>query len=94
MKKVDGSPIIATMTEESKLREQSWLKSGCNSFDGKVSSKPISFWKKQDVLKYIKENNIKIAECYGQVIAVDSRGSPILEEFADHYAFSGVQRTG
>ena len=94
MKKVGGYPIIATMTEESKLREQSWLKDGCNSFDGKISSKPISFWKKQDILKYIKEKNIKIAECYGQVIAVDKDGNPTFEDMADHYTFSGVQRSG
>jgi len=94
MKKVEGYPIIATMTEESKLREQSWLKNGCNSFEGKISSKPMSFWKKQDVLQYIKEKNVKIADCYGEVIAVDSKGNPTFDEMADHYAFSGVQRSG
>lgn len=94
MKKVDGYPIIATMTEESKLREQSWLKTGCNSFEGKISSKPMSFWRKQDTMKYIKEKGIKIAECYGQVIAVDKNGNPTFDEVAEKLAFSGVQRTG
>ena len=58
MGKLKEYPIIATMVEESKLREQAWLKSGCNSFDKKIQSKPLSFWTKQDVLQYLKSNNI------------------------------------
>ncbi|MBR4002707.1 MAG: phosphoadenosine phosphosulfate reductase family protein [Clostridia bacterium] len=87
-------PIIATMVEESKLREQAWLKSGCNSFDKKIQSKPLSFWTKQDVLEYLKLNNIKIAECYGEIIPVDKQGNPTFEDLKDRYAFSGVQRSG
>ena len=47
-------PIIATMAEESKLREQKWLENGCNAFDQKKpKSNPMSFWTEQDVLTYI-----------------------------------------
>ena len=31
-------------------------------------STPMSFWTEQDVLKYIKENNIKIASVYGDIV--------------------------
>jgi 3'-phosphoadenosine 5'-phosphosulfate sulfotransferase (PAPS reductase)/FAD synthetase len=94
MGELKGYPIIATMTEESKLREQAWLKNGCNSFEGKIMSKPISPWTKQDILQYIKENNLKIADCYGQVVAIDKDGIPTFDDLKDRYAFSGVQRTG
>ena len=65
----DRKPIIATMAEESQLRTQKWLNEGCNAFDGKYPhSKPMSFWKNQDVLRYIKDNNLKIAKVYGDVV--------------------------
>ncbi|MBR6624581.1 MAG: phosphoadenosine phosphosulfate reductase family protein [Ruminococcus sp.] len=60
--------IVATMACESKVREKSWLETGCNSFDGKYKiSKPMSFWTEQDVLEYIRRNNIEIASVYGEI---------------------------
>lgn len=62
-------PITAQMASESKIREQQWLKNGCNGFDMKSPiSNPMSFWTEQDVLQYIKENDIKIASVYGDVV--------------------------
>lgn len=62
-------PILATMTTESRLRQTVWLKQGCNAFEGKrPTSKPLSFWREQDVLEYIRENNIDICSVYGQII--------------------------
>lgn len=62
-------PIIATMATESKLRTQKWLLQGCNAYDSKnPTSKPMSFWTEQDVLLYIKINNIQIASVYGEVV--------------------------
>lgn len=61
-------PIIATMAQESRLREQKWLLRGCNAFDGHTSSNPMSFWTEQDVLQYIKENNLEIASVYGDIV--------------------------
>lgn len=92
--KVKEKPIIATMTEESENRKTAWLKTGCNSFEGKVASRPMSFWTKQDVLNYIKYYDLKMADCYGEVIPVDKENNPTFEEIKDHYMFSGVQRTG
>ena len=68
-------PYIGTLTEESKLREQAWLKHGCNAFDNaKKTSQPLSFWTEQDVLRYIKENGIEIASVYGEIVATDKSG--------------------
>ncbi len=62
-------PIIATMAEESYLRTQKWLDEGCNAFDGThPHSKPMSFWRNQDVLRYIKDNNLPIASVYGDIV--------------------------
>lgn len=62
-------PLVATMAYESVTREKAWLKDGCNSFniEHPVSS-PMSFWEESDVLQYIKQNNLKIASCYGNII--------------------------
>lgn len=68
-------PIVATMASESNLRTTEWLNSGCNSFDGKRQiSKPMSFWTEQDVLQYIKENNIPVASVYGDVVEIGEDG--------------------
>ncbi len=62
-------PITAQMASESKLRTQSWLQNGCNAFDSKnPMSNPMSFWTEQDVLLYIKENNLPICSVYGEVV--------------------------
>lgn len=76
-------PFIATMTEESRLREQKYIQNGCNGFNLKIpTSTPIAFWTEQDVLQYIYENKIPIASVYGEVIK------------ADKYYTTGCQRTG
>ena len=80
-------PIVATMAYESVAREKTWLKDGCNSFgQHKPISSPMSFWTEQDVLKYIKDNNIQIASCYGDVI--ERNDSPC------ELCTSGCERTG
>ena len=89
-------PYIGTLAEESLLREQAWLKHGCNSFDGKQTSQPMSFWTEQDVLHYIKENNIEIASVYGDILAVDNSGfmyDTILENTCN-LKCTGCSRTG
>lgn len=68
-KKTNRKPIIATMAEESQLRTQKWLYEGCNAFEAKIpTSKPMSFWTEQDVLQYIRDNSIKIASVYGDIV--------------------------
>lgn len=57
-------PILATLAVESYLRMQQYLKRGCNAFEGKIQSTPIGFWKNSDILWYIAQNDLKIADCY------------------------------
>ena len=50
-------------------REMQWLKFGCNGFNMKTPiSNPMSFWTEQDVLQYIKEENLPIASVYGDIV--------------------------
>lgn len=71
-------PITAQMASESRLRTQKWLQSGCNAFEGKNPiSNPMSFWTEQDVLLYIRLNNLKIASVYGDIITEDERSGQI-----------------
>ena len=78
-------PIIGTMACESNLRKKEWLRVGCNAFDGKnPSSKPISFWTEQDILKYIKQFNIPYPSVYGEIL-MDDKGK---------FYTTGCDRTG
>lgn len=78
--------IVATMTEESVMRQQNWLRYGCNSFEQtNPTSKPMSFWTRQDVLKYIVENNLDYCSVYGDIV---------LNEDTGLYETTGVDRTG
>lgn len=62
-------PITAQMASESNMRTQSWLEHGCNAFESsRPISNPMSFWTEQDVLQYIKQNNIEICSVYGDII--------------------------
>lgn len=68
-------PYLGTMAEESRLREQKWIQYGCNAFEsGKQTSQPLSFWKEQDVLQYIREEGLEIASVYGDIVSVDDNG--------------------
>jgi 3'-phosphoadenosine 5'-phosphosulfate sulfotransferase (PAPS reductase)/FAD synthetase len=62
--------MTAMMASESILRRSSWIKYGCNIFDSKrPQSNPMSFWKEQDVLEYIKRYKIRYADSvYGEII--------------------------
>ena len=68
-KQTNRYPIFATMACESMRRTSAWLKNGCNAFDSKdAKSNPMSFWTEQDVLLYIKLNNLPICSVYGDVV--------------------------
>lgn len=68
-KETGRKPFIGTMADESRLRKTKWLQYGCNAFDAKrPRSAPLSFWTEQDILEYIKLNNLKIADVYGDVV--------------------------
>lgn len=97
IRKTGTLPFIGTLTEESRLREQRWVRHGCNEFEGNhKSSQPMSFWKEQDVLKYIKRNGIEIAEVYGDIITVDKYGYPYdpIIDVGCKLKCTGCDRTG
>lgn len=77
-------PLVAIMAEESQRRQASWIKSGCNIFtSNRPISRPMSFWTEQDVLTYIKDNNIEIPSVYGKIIEKENK-----------LITTGEQRTG
>lgn len=88
------NPITAQMTDESKQREVRWLADGCNAFERKQPiSNPMSFWTEQDVLMYIKENNLPIASVYGDIVYEDFDGQTRLEG-CGKLCTTGCHRTG
>lgn len=98
-KQTGKKPILATMADESALRETEWLRTGCNAFESKrQTSKPMSFWTEQDVLQYINENNLKIASVYGDIVEKDCYGfeysTNLLGEKVGKLYTTGCNRTG
>ncbi len=90
-------PIVGTLAEESMMREQAWIRHGCNAFEGsKAKSQPMSFWLEQDVLEYIKTEGIEIASVYGDIVAVDDSGMEYESTLAPcgKLKCSECQRTG
>ena len=78
-------PITGIMASESDMRKTEYLKNGCNSFkENKERCNPLGFWTEQDILKYIKENNLEYASVYGDIIR-DEKGV---------YYTTGEKRTG
>lgn len=85
--------MTAEMAAESRLREMSWLRNGCNGFDMKIpKSTPMAFWTEQDVLEYIYKYNLPIAEPYGEVIETECQYTFDGEQCK--YATTGCDRTG
>ena len=69
--------IIGTLASESRLRYNNWLKTGCNAFENKKPiSQPLSFWTEQDILYYIKSNNIPYCSVYGDIVVSNNDGIP------------------
>lgn len=94
-------PILATMTTESMLREKNWFKNGCNAFESKnPSSQPLSFWTEQDILQYIKQNDLQIASVYGEVVFAENPEQIRIDEYGlegcgtDRLITTGCNRTG
>lgn len=96
-KKTGKHPITAQMATESRLRTQKWLQHACNGFDmNEPKSNPMSFWTEQDVLQYIKENNLPIASVYGDIVSRDKEGYEYTDELVPGGKLytTGCYRTG
>ena len=62
-------PFLGMMADDSLLRKNMYLKSGCNSFDSaRPKSMPLGFWTEQDILQYIKNNNLELCSIYGDIV--------------------------
>lgn len=91
----DRQATVATMAAESRLRMTYWLKTGCNAFDGKrPMSKPMSFWTEQDVLHYLRDENIPYCSVYGDIVASDGENDYPSTLIEKPLHCTGCQRTG
>lgn len=88
--------ILGTMTEESSLRQSAWLRTGCNAFEGKRPiSMPMSFWTKQDVLRYLKLTELPYTTVYGDIVPKSKViGQLAIDEVPTALMTTGVNRTG
>lgn len=83
-KRTGRKPYIGTMACESLLRRTSAIRSGCNTITATTTkSKPLTVWTEQDVLKYIHDFKINIADIYGDIIYEKGK-----------YETTGARRTG
>jgi 3'-phosphoadenosine 5'-phosphosulfate sulfotransferase (PAPS reductase)/FAD synthetase len=84
-KETGRMPIVGTLASESRRRRNAWLLTGCNAFDAKKQiSKPLSFWRQTDILRYLRQFNISYASIYGEIIE-DGKGG---------YKTTGAKQTG
>lgn len=84
-KETGNLPVIGTLASESIRRRNAWLITGCNGFDAKKkTSKPLSFWTHNDILRYLRDYNIPYASIYGDIVE-DKKGK---------LRTTGEQRTG
>lgn len=103
--KTGRHPMTAQMASESRLRTQKWVQNGCNGFHLKEPiSNPMAFWTEQDVLLYLKLNNIPICSVYGDIVTEDEKDGQLnLNDIAGFELFdlgqpglctTGCNRTG
>lgn len=96
-KETKRMPIIGTMACEGVNRENAYLRRGCNAFDGKQpASHPLSIWLEQDILQYIKQNDLEIASVYGEIAERDQLQGQmrLFPDQWDALYTTGVSRTG
>lgn len=52
------------MASDSRQRKAHYLMYGCNSYTGKLQSKPLSFWLEKDIWEYIRKFDIPYSRIY------------------------------
>lgn len=103
-KETHRKPIVATMASESLMRQRAWMQTGCNAFESRSPrSMPMAFWTDQDVLHYIKDNNVEYCSVYGDIVVKPKNGEDENQiTFADYMNLydgeelttTGQKRTG
>lgn len=81
--KTGNKPYTGMMAHESRLRTSNYLRHGCNSFTGQATSQPMAFWTEQDIYRYILQNNLPIADVYGEIVPADMFGYELKTTGAD-----------
>lgn len=83
-KKSGKYPFLGITQDEGFQRKRQYEKTGCNVFEANApKSQPMGFWTKQDVLRYVVENDLGICSVYGDIICENGV-----------YRTTGVERTG
>ena len=70
--KCGKKPFVGTMASDSSIRKSSYLRTGCNSFEGRCISRPLSFWLEVDIWSYIRKYNVSYSLIYNK--GVDRTG--------------------
>lgn len=63
-KETSRKPYIGMMTEDSHFRKQTYLRGGCNAYEGRGRSMPLAFWREEDIWEYIRSRDIPYCEIY------------------------------
>lgn len=64
-KETGNYPIVGTMATDGMGRWTSYLKTGCNTFEGaRPMSRPLSIWTEENIWEYIKDNDLPYASIY------------------------------
>jgi len=78
--------MVGMMADDSKMRQKTYLQTGCNAYDAKrPRSMPLGFWTEQDILLALKVYDIPYASVYGDIHQDRSTG---------RLYFDGVHSTG
>ena len=95
-KQTGRMPILGLMAEESRKRKDAWIRTGCNAFEKEnPQSQPIAFWTEQDILHYIKEHGINIADEYGKIVPKGSESGQIdMSDILGDYSLCDLTLTG
>jgi 3'-phosphoadenosine 5'-phosphosulfate sulfotransferase (PAPS reductase)/FAD synthetase len=83
-KETNRQPYIGITQDEGFQRKRQYEKTGCNVYEANApKSQPLGFWTKQDILRYVVENNVEICSIYGKVVYENGI-----------YRTTGVERSG
>jgi 3'-phosphoadenosine 5'-phosphosulfate sulfotransferase (PAPS reductase)/FAD synthetase len=62
-------PYIGITQDEGFQRQRQYEKTGCNVYEANApKSQPLGFWTKQDILRYVVENDLKVCSVYGDIV--------------------------
>ena len=65
-------PYIGITQDEGLMRQRQYNRTGCNVYNAsQPKSQPLGFWTKQDILRYVVENRLRICSVYGDIVEED-----------------------